>query len=286
MILQEKIIEKIFPVAAFTSAAATVLIFGFMVVLGLPLFTSKNILSFFFKSWEPLSQSYGIYQMIFGSVLIALFTVCIGFPLCIGYTALMTLYSPRIVRAVLRKIIILMGGIPTVIYGFVGIFLLVPLVREFFDYGSGLCILSASVLLALLISPTMVLIFYNSFERVPKRYLLAIDAIGGSSSDKLIHVYIPCAWRGIITGLLLGFGRALGDTLIALMIAGNAVAIPSTVLDSARTLTSHIALVFAADFESYEFRAIFACGLVLYLITATLAVSVRLITKSVKKEAM
>lgn len=283
MISMEKYIEKIFPAAALVSAAVTLMIFGLMVVSGLPLFAGKNSITFFTGPWSPLSGQYGIYQMIAGSVVISLLALCLGFPVCLGYTALMTLYAPKRVRNLLRRIIILMSGVPTVIYGFVGIFLLVPLVREIFDYGSGLCVLSAALLLVLLIAPTMILMFHGSFESVPKKHLLAIDALGGTKGDKLLYGYIPGAWRGIVSGLLLGFGRALGDTLIVLMVAGNAVSVPSSLLDGARTLTSHIALVFAADFESSEFRAIFACGLTLYLITTILSLGVRSMTRSLVK---
>ncbi len=284
MIVKEKYTEKLFFVAAFTSATITVVIFGLMVISGLPLFVSGNIFSFIVNSWQPALGNYGIYQMIIGSLYVTLLALLLGFPICLGYTALMVLYAPKKIRYLLHKIIVLMSGIPTVIYGFVGVFLLVPVVRELFSNGSGLSVLSASLLLVLLIAPTMILMFYNSFESVPQKYLLAIDALGGSKTDKLIYGYIPNAWRGLTVGLLLGFGRALGDTLIVLMVAGNAIAIPSSIFDGARTLTSHIALVSASDFDSNEFKAVFTCGLTLYVITTILALSVRTITQSFTKD--
>lgn len=168
-----------------------------------------------------------------------------------------------------------MTGIPTVIYGFVGIFLLVPIIREIFKSGSGMCILSASLLLSILVCPTMILIFTDSFDQVPKPFLDAVDALGGNKAQKVLYVILPYSWRGVLTGLILALGRAMGDTMIALMVAGNAVALPHSVLDSARTLTAHIALVIAADFESLEFKTLFACGIILYLFTTAIALSVR-----------
>ena len=124
-------------------------------------------------------------------------------------------------------------------------------------------------MLGLLISPTMILFFSQSFERVPKPYKDAVDALGGSAAQKLFFVIIPQAWPGVLTGLILAFGRAMGDTLVALMLSGNSVMMPHSFLDSARTLTAHIAMVMAADFDSIEFKTIFVSGAVLYLMTGT-----------------
>jgi len=272
---RERIIEMIFPAAALVSAAATLSIPLIMAISGLPLFTGGNFLQYVTGQWSPLNGEYGIIPMIAGSVSIALLSLGIGFPVCLGYTALMTVYAPRRIRSFLRRIIFVMSGIPTVIYGFAGIFLLVPLVRAVNSEGSGLSVLTAAFLLALLTAPTMILMVHTSFMNIPGKYLLAIEASGGTQTDLLLYGYLRYSGKGILAGLLLGFGRAASDTLIALMVAGNAVTIPSSIFDSARTLTSHIALVFAADFESGEFRSIYTCGLTLYLITTTIALLVR-----------
>ncbi len=128
-------------------------------------------------------------------------------------------------------------------------------------------ILSASIMLSLLISPTMILFFSQSFEQVPKTYTDAVDALGGSAAQKLFYVILPQVWPGVLTGLILAFGRAMGDTLVALMLSGNSVMMPHSVLDSARTLTARIAMVMAADFDSIECKTIFVSGAVLYLMT-------------------
>ncbi|MEA3544180.1 MAG: ABC transporter permease subunit, partial [Thermodesulfobacteriota bacterium] len=178
-----------------------------------------------------------------------------------------------------HKIVTMMTGIPSVIYGFVGIFLLVPLLRSNFDTGSGMSILAASLMLTLLVSPTMILIFCDSFSQVPTSYGNAVLAMGGSPTQKFLYAILPSSHRGIFVGFALALGRALGDTLIALMIAGNAIQVPGSVLDSGRTLTAHIALVFAADYESPEFKAIFACAIVLYFLSGLLALAIR-VTRS------
>jgi phosphate transport system permease protein len=172
-----------------------------------------------------------------------------------------------------------MTGIPTVIYGFVGVFLLVPLMREVSGRGSGMGILTAALMLAVLVAPTMILFFLQGFDRVPPSWTNAATALGGSRVQVLTRIILPFSARSIVTGVILSLGRALGDTLVALMIAGNSTQVPGSLLDSARTLTAHIALVIAADFQSMEFKSIFLCGAVLYLITSLIILSIRMLER-------
>ena len=273
--IHEKLIEKLLLFSTAISILLTIFILGFMVILGLPLMKGGLFFDLFTEPWSPHQGLYGIYPMVLGTLAIAFLGVLVGFPLSLGCASLISVLGPRPVSRFLKKVVQLMTGVPTVIYGFIGIFLLVPFIRELFHAGSGMCILSASLMLAILISPTMILFFSDSFDQVPETYLNAVDSLGGSGVQKFLYVVLPCAWRGILTGLVLGVGRALGDTLIALMIAGNAVQVPGSVLDSARALTSHIALVIAADYESLEFKSIFACGIVLYVFTTIIVVVIR-----------
>ena len=271
----ERILEKLFLSAAIISVLVTAFIFGFMFFLGLPLIEGGHFFRLLTQAWMPDRGIYGIYPMIIGTLSIASLALLFSFPLSFGCASLICNVNGGKLSWCLTKAVQLMTGIPTVIYGFVGIFLLVPIIRELFNGGSGMCILSASLLLAILISPTMILFFADSFTRVPKSYLDAVDALGGNKAQKFLYVIIPSSWGGILTGIVLSLGRAIGDTLIALMIAGNAVAVPRSVLDSARSLTAHIALVTASDFDSLEFRTIFACGMVLYVFTTLIALVVR-----------
>ncbi len=246
-----------------------------MFFLGFPLIREGHFFSMLSGNWLPHQDAFGIYPMIAGTLSIAFLAMLFSIPLSLGCAVLITLFSGKTISRFLKWIVQMMTGIPTVIYGFVGIFLIVPFIREIFESGSGMCILSASLLLAILISPTMILLFSDSFSQVPGRYTDAVDALGGTRSQKLFFVIIPCSLQGIFAGILLSLGRAMGDTLIALMIAGNAVAVPGSVFDSARTLTAHIALVIAADFDSVEFRTLFACGIVLYVFTSLLVLIIR-----------
>jgi phosphate transport system permease protein len=269
----ESLAHGVFATAAFLSAVVTLMVFIFMAVLGLPVIAEGQFFQILWGPWSPDYHSYGIRPMILGSLCIALLGLLIAVPVSLGCAAFITVTAAKGPARFLHRLVQFMTGIPTVIYGFVGIFLLVPLVREISDRGSGLSILTAGLMLAVLVAPTMILFFADGLARVPRAYCHAVTALGGTPVQRLLHVMLPQAWRSILAGLVLGFGRAVGDTMIALMLAGNAVAPPESLLDSARTLTAHIALIIAADFDSLEFRTLFICGLTLYLVT-TLAVVV------------
>lgn len=273
----EKIIEKLFFLAAFVSGLTTFSILGFLLIPGLPLFLEGRFFSILTGPWAPSLGRFGIYPMIAGTLSISLLTMAFAFPLSLGCATLISVENKSMFSRLLYKIVKMMTGIPTVIYGFVGIFLLVPLVRNLANAGSGMCVLTASLMLTLLVSPTMIILFCDCFSRVPRSYGDAVLAMGGTEIQKFLYVTLPGSWQGIIVGFSLALGRALGDTMIALMIAGNAVQVPGSLFDSARTLTSHIALVFAADYNSPEFKAIFTCALFLYLFSSIIALAIRLL---------
>jgi phosphate transport system permease protein len=272
MMRTEAVVERAFATAALLSAAVTLMVFLFMAALGLPVLQEGQLLQILAGPWAPLSGSYGIGPMVLGSLAIALSALVLAVPLSLGCAIFITVTAPRGAARLLHHLVQFMTGIPTVIYGFVGIFLLVPWIRTLAGRGSGLTLLTAAIMLAILVAPTMILFFADGLARVPRSHCLAVSALGGTPVQRLIYVMLPQAWPSLLAGLALGFGRAVGDTLIALMLAGNAVAVPGSLLDPARTLTAHIALVIAADFDSLEFRSLFLCGLILYLTTSVAAV--------------
>jgi phosphate transport system permease protein len=274
-ISRELVAERAFLLSALASSSLTVAILAFMVCMGLPLLQQGGFYRLLLQPWAPSQGSFGIYPMIMGSAAISLLSLIFACPLSLGCSFLVGAIAPSPVSRGLRRLIELMTGIPTVIYGFVGVFLLVPIVRELFQTGSGLCILTAALVLGIMITPTMTLFFCDSFERIPRSYLDAADALGAAPAQKLLYVILPAARKGMLNGLILSLGRAVGDTLIALMLAGNSVRVAESALEPARTLTAHIALVIAADYESPEFRSIFACGVVLYLFTMAATFVVR-----------
>ena len=265
--------QAVFTTAALLSAAVVLSVFVFMAALGLPVIRDGQLMQVLWGEWAPHAGTYGIRPMILGTLAIALLALAIALPLSLGCAAFITATGPRGAARHLHRLVRFMTAIPTVIYGFVGIFLLVPLVRDVAGPGAGLSILTAALMLALLVAPTMILFFADGLARVPRAYRLAVTALGGTAVQRLIYVMLPQAWPNLLAGLALGFGRAVGDTMIALMLAGNALALPTSPLDPARTLTAHIALIIAADFDSPEFRTLFICGLTLYATTTLMVVA-------------
>ncbi len=249
----------------------------FMVTLGLPVFSSGSSVQVMFGRWAPDRGLFGISAFVAGTLWLVGLSFILAFPLSLGNALLIYLLLPPRPANLLHRLVRMMTGIPTVIYGFIGVVLLVPIVREWFGTGSGMSMLSAALLLALLISPTMILVFVESFAAVPRSDMLALSALGGSMRQKFLVILMPGAADGMLAGIILALGRALGDTMIALMVAGNATMPPQSLLDPVRTLTAHIALVIAADFDSIEFRTIFICGVVLYLWSAILTLILRLL---------
>ena len=193
----EWVAEKFFLVSAWVGALVTLFIFGFLFVLGLPLFAGGRFLDIVTKSWAPHLGMFGIYPMIAGTLAISLLAMLVAFPLCMGCSILISVVAPRRVSRLLRRTVEAMTGVPTVIYGFVGIFLLVPFVRRIFAGGSGMCVLSASLMLALVVSPTMILLFSDAFERVPRSYGEAVLASGGTRSSIFSMSRCPVPGRAL-----------------------------------------------------------------------------------------
>ncbi len=246
-----------------------------MLVLAWPLLHSGQLLSLIGGDWQPAAGRYGIAPMLVASLLLAVVAVLLAVPLSLGTAFAAVALAPPLLRSPLMQGVRLMAGIPTVIYGFAAVFALVPLMRQWIGSGSGFTLLTAALVLAVLIAPTMIVFFVGGLRAVPQSYSLAADALGCRPVDKLLYLLLPQAAPAIAAGIIMGLGRALGDTMIGLMLAGNSAIMPESMLSTGRTLTSHIALVIAADFSSMEFKSIFACGIVLYLLTAALVAILR-----------
>lgn len=275
---RDALARKLFAAVALFCAAVVGVIFVFMAALGYPLFTRGGFWQILTSPWSPTHHQFGIRPMLIGTACIAALALFIAVPLSMGCAVFIHTTAPKGVGRIVHKLVQLMTGIPTVIYGFVGIFLLVPLVREIFGHGSGLCILTAGLMLSVLVSPTIILFFVDGLATVPVVYCKAAGALGATAVQRLLYIEAPLAWPSLLAGVMLGFGRAVGDTMIALMLAGNAVAPPESVLDPARTLTAHIALIMAADFDSLEFRSLFVCGAALYAVTTAAIIVMRYLT--------
>lgn len=240
--VKETVMQGVFTVTAVVSIAAVVLICVFLFVNGLPTIAKIGPLKFLFgKTWRPSNDLYGIFPMIIGSLYVTAGALIIGIPLGIFTAAFIAVFCPKKLYQPLKQAINLMAGIPSVIYGFFGLVVIVPFVREHIG-GQGMSVLTASVLLGLMILPTIINVAESSISAVPKQYYEGGLALGASHERSLFHVTIPSARNGIFAGIVLGIGRAIGETMAVVMVAGNQPIIPESLTSGVRTLTANIVM--------------------------------------------
>lgn len=260
--LTDKIARYLVFVSASLSFVLLIAIIAFILKEGLPALREVPITEFLFgDTWRPQSGEFGILTMIVGSVTVTLGALIIAVPLGIAGAILLAEVAPYKVRNVLRPAIELLVGIPSVVYGLVGMVVLVPIIRELFG-GSGFSILAASIVLAMMVLPTIISISEDSIRAVPHNYKAGSFALGATHWQTIRKVLVPSARSGIIASIVLGTGRAIGETMAMIMVIGNSINMPDSVLDSARTLTGNIAVEinYAADTHR---SALFATGIIL-----------------------
>lgn len=253
-------------------------ILAFLLYFSLPLFDAKLFFDFFTFTWDVDAGFYGLLPMILGTLYISVFATCIATLTSFSFASLIALFLPKKVAIGLEKVLLMLFGVPTVLYAFVALFLLVPLMNTYLN-GNGLSIVSASFILSFVILPTMSIMMLNAMRSIPKEHLCAALNLGATKEDLFFELIIPRIKKEIFGAIIFGFARAVGDTLIALMLAGNALSVPNDILDSARTLTAHIALINANDYESIAFKAIFLCALLLFVFTLVVVALLRLLYK-------
>jgi phosphate transport system permease protein len=265
MEIKEKIVEKLLLLIAFSSIAVLSLITFFIFQQGLPLIWKVGPRAFILgQQWIPSKGLFGILPMIVSSFLVTIGALSLGIPLGLACTIFLCEWSPPSVGTILRPAIQLLAAIPSVIYGFWGLIVLVPLVRNYLG-GPGLSILSGSVILGFMILPTIISISEDSLKALPPAYKAGGLAMGATHWQTIWRVMIPAARSGIVASIILGMGRAIGETMAMIMILGNAVKMPNSFLDSARTLTTNIGI--EMGYASGDHRqALFATGVVLFII--------------------
>jgi len=271
----EKWVEWTLLMAATVSAVAILAILVSLVVFCLPLLVSNRLAEVLSRQWQPFGGKFGILPMCAGSLALSLLALALAFPTAIGICTLVQVLANRFLGRFFLALVRLMTGIPTVVYGFVSVFLLVPLIRSGFTAGTGFSLLAAALTLSLLVLPTIVLVIHARLERIDPLLRLNTEAMGFTAIQQVRHILLPAASRGLVAAAILGFGRAMGDTLIALMVAGNAAQFPDSLFLSIRTLTAHIALVIATDSQSMAYQSVFAAGLALFLLTGVITWLIR-----------
>ncbi len=263
--------------AASVTVVAIMAIFLFLGYFTWPVISSRESISVLKWGWHPFHGEFGILSMVVGSLLLSMTAVAISFPISFGLVCCTLGVLPSGLKALCQGIIRFMACIPTVVYGFAGVFLLVPFFRWSFSYGSGYSLLSGAVAVSILILPTMVLVMHSAFSQYEERYGATVGALGMNTVQKVLWVYVPQLKKVLLAAVLLGFARAIGDTILPLMLSGNSAQVPISPLDSVRTLTSHIALVVATDSSSMAYNSLFVSGLLLFMISFGVNGFVRLV---------
>lgn len=262
--IKEKTMEFLFLAAALASILAVGLICIFLFASGIPALQEIGIFNFLFKtSWKPMNNLYGILPMILGSIYVTAGAIIIGVPIGILCAIFMAGFCPKKLYKILKPAIELLAGIPSVVYGFFGLVVIVPVIQNIFG-GSGKGILTASLLLGIMILPTIINVAEAAIRAVPENYYEGSLALGATKERSIFFVTVPAAKSGILAGVILGIGRAIGETTAVIMIAGNQAVMPKGVLKGVRTLTANIVLEmgYAADLHR---GALIATAMVLFV---------------------
>lgn len=278
MRLKEKILEVLFFITAFAAVTGVVLIFIFIGIKGLPIFQKVGIVSFLFGSdWSPTKESFGTLPLIVGSFAVTIGALILGAPLAIATAIFLSEIATPRVRAIVRPAIELLAGIPSVIYGFFGLVLLVPLVRAIFG-GSGFGLVTGWLVLAIMILPTIATISEDAITAVPRGYREGSLAMGATQWQTIWRVVLPAARNGLMGAVILGMGRAIGETMAVLMVLGNAPVFPQTLTGPIGALTSIIALDMSYASGDHQV-ALFAMGIILFAISFCFVGAIRLISR-------
>ena len=277
--MKERIISLLLLLCALVSIASLGVITFFIFQAGLPLIFRVGIGHFLQSTiWNPSAKEpeFGIAAMILGSVWVTLGSIVVGVPLGLAVAIFSAEIAPPRLALVIRPVIQLLAGIPSVIYGFIGLTILAPIIRATFG-GPGLSVLTAALILGIMILPSIVSISEDALRAVPRSYREGSLAVGATQWQTIWRVLVPAARSGIVASVILGMGRALGETMAVIMMLGNALQVPRSPLDSATTLTSNIGLELAYASGPHR-EALFATGVVLFVLIMVLNVLANLLT--------
>jgi phosphate ABC transporter permease protein PstC len=263
MRVADKLVEHGLRLLALSSVATLLSITFFIVREGAPLLYDAGLTNFLSADWRPLTGNYGIGAMIVGSALVTGGALFIGVPLGIACALVLGEMAPRRAGLLLKPTIEILAGIPSVVYGFMGIAVLLPWIRQNLG-GPGASGLAGAVILGVMILPTIIAISLDALRAVPASYREASLAMGATQWQTIWRVVLPAARSGIVAAVILGVGRAVGETMAVVMVTGNAVQIPKTPLEPLRTLTANLALEMAYAAGDHR-SALFATAIVLLL---------------------
>lgn len=277
---KELFMKSVFFITALTSIFAVLLICVFLFSNGIPAIKQVGLFKFLGgTNWAPndVPPSYGIFPMILGSIYITAGAVLIGVPIGILTAVFMAKYCPKKMYSVLKPATELLAGIPSIVYGFFGMVLIVPIVKTVFG-GNGNSILTASILLGIMILPTIIGVTESAIASVPESYYEGSLALGATHERSIFGVVLPAASSGITAGVILGIGRAIGETMAVIMVAGNQPAMPEGILYGVRTLTANIVIEMGYATDLHR-EVLIATGVVLFVFILIINISFSLLKR-------
>lgn len=261
----EKFVERVLLAIAFSAISSLLLIAVFILKEGVPFVLRVGLTDFLFSSdWAPSQGHFGIYPMIVASLLVTIGAMVMGAPLGVACAIFLNEFVPRSVMRVIKPTIELLAGIPSVVFGFIGVMVLCPWIRQTFG-GPGLSLLAGAVILGIMILPTVISVSTDALGTVPNSYREGALALGATRWQSVHMVVLKAARSGIMASIILGMGRAIGETMAVIMVIGNSPKIPHSMLDSVRTLTANIAFEMQSATGLHQ-QALFATGVVLLVV--------------------
>lgn len=276
--LKEWLLAALFFVCAFVAVLGVLLIFGFVGWRAFPIAGEVGVWAFLTgQVWAPSAGSYGILPLVVGSFVVTIGALVLGTPLAVGAAIFLSeIASPR-VRSVVRPAVELLAGVPSVVYGFFGIVMLRPIIAELTG-GVGFGPVTAWIILAIMIVPTIATLSEDALRSVPDGIREASYAMGATTWQTIYKVLVPAAKVGIIDSVILGMGRAIGETMAVLMVVGNAPVLPQGIAEPISTLTSQIVMDMPYSTGSHR-TALFGMAAILFAISMSLVFSVRLVSR-------
>jgi phosphate transport system permease protein len=285
---KDKFSKILFTVLGFSSLLFLAGIMIVLVIEGLPVFKEIKIFNFIFgKYWYPTYEppDLGILPLIIGTLIVTLGALIVAVPLGIGSAMYINELAGKKQKIFLKPIIEILANIPSIVYGFFGMLIIAPFIQKLFNIPIGQCAFTASLLLGIMAVPTVASIAEDALNSVPKSFKEASYALGANRWQTLIKVTLPAAGSGISAAVILGMGRAIGETMTVLMVAGGAAMIPKSIFDPVRPMTATIAAEMGETvFGSIHYNALFAIGLILFSFTFVLNIIAEIISKKYRKK--
>lgn len=286
---REFIVTRAIQASGYSAIVFVALIFFFLLREGAPALTDVKLSTLFSARWYPIEDYFGVLPLITGSLVVTIGAMLIAFPLGIGTAVYISEIAPRWIREILKPLVELLGGLPSVVLGFLGILLVSPFLRIFLNLPTGLTAFTGSLLLGGIAVPTIVSVAEDALDAVPRSYREGAWALGATRWQTIWYVTLPAAKSGVLTAVMLGVGRAIGETMTVMMVTGNAPVL-ATALGSwfapARTMTATIAAEMGEVANgSLHYHTLFFIGIILFLISLTVNVIASSVVFRAKKRA-